>query len=281
MTRLAITSAVCLGPWGDETSQLDGLNWQEAGPTDAPPVPGFIESAFNPLVYAVIRRLFDLEAFSAGEQTSLLLGSLFGDATTNDLASKQLIQGKPDNPLLFYQSVMNSIVGYITREMGITGTTLCTTSFGNMTSALLEQAELLLASGDARQVIIVGAEVSGSVKTDKTWSLLDPSGTRHGMIVDAAAAFVVEREEDASAAGRPILAVLELAGSGVSGCPETASSTYEALPLRLGGIQGMIGLALALQRLGSSPASASVLFRDYSIGGEPHEIQLAISAGLG
>ena len=43
----------------------------------------------------------------------------------------------------------------------------------------------------------------------------------------------------------------------------------------------MIGLALALQRLGGSPASASVLFRDYSIGGEPHEIQLAISAGLG
>ena len=101
------------------------------------------------------------------------------------------------------------------------------------------------------------------------------------MIVDAAAAFVVEREEDASAAGRPILAVLERPAPVFPAAQKPQAARTKQLPLRLGGIQGMIGLALALQRLGGSPASASVLFRDYSIGGEPHEIQLAISAGLG
>jgi len=263
MTRLAVTSAVCLGPWNgrqcDEASGSGG----EAEPLPVPPVPGFVESRFNPLVHAAVKELFDRGAFRAGERTALVLGSLFGDAETNDLASRLLIRGQPDNALLFYQSVMNSIVGFLARETGIAGTTLVVTAYRGLTTVLLEQADLLLASGDADQVVLVGAEIAGSAKSDEVWLRAGRDGRPHEPLADIAAAAVVERAELAAAEGRPILSIVEASGACGAGSPPVAEQ-----PPRLGGIQGLAGLAEALSRLTEGgDAAQPVVIRDYSMGG--------------
>jgi hypothetical protein len=278
LRRLAVTAAVCLGPWGADPECTEYPAWDRACPEDVPPVPGFIESSFNPLVYAAVSRLSDAGAIRPGEGTALLLGSLFGDATTNDLASRQMIQGKPDNPLLFYQSVVNSIVGYISREKGITGTTLCMSGYGNVASALLEQAGLLLASGDAEQVVVVGAEIAGSDKSDLLWSRGFHNGSA-GTIVDAAAAFVIEDEAAVRAAQRPVLAVIESVRSGAEGTGVDADDgiydPYDKLPRRLGGIQGLVGMAIAVNRLRSGTGAVRIRLTDYSMGGDLDVICLA------
>jgi hypothetical protein len=273
--RLAVTSVVCLGPWGTEPGDVEHSQWDPARPSGARPIPGFIESSFNPLVYAAVRRLFDSGAFRGGDKTALLLGSMFGDATTTDLASRLLIQGKPDNALLFYQSVVNSVVGYIARDMGISGTTLCQ-SGGGLTSMLLEQASLLLASGDANQVILVGAEVAGSEKSDQLWSRYAP-GVSPDLLVDAAAAIVIEDEAAARKEQRPVLAVIESEDFYSPAVDDIIIEydPYSALPLRLGGIQSLVGMTIAVNRLQQRAEYNQIQLTEHGLGGQLNVIRLS------
>lgn len=85
-----------------------------------PRLPGFVESAFSPLVFEVAARCLT-ECPGDGGRMAVALASLMGDTTTADLASRRVVSGRVHNPLLFMQATANSVLGHLSREFGITG----------------------------------------------------------------------------------------------------------------------------------------------------------------
>ncbi len=131
---------------------------------DPSAVPGFIESAFNPLVYEVARRCLVARP-GDGTRTALVLGSTIGDSTTTDLASTLMIGGQVSNPLLFMQATANAIMGYLSKEFGITGPLVALSALTDLGSALLDTADVLLDDGELDRVLVVGVELPGSDRT--------------------------------------------------------------------------------------------------------------------
>ena len=130
----------------------------------APPVPGFVESAFNPLVYQAVQRC--LAAREAdGARTAIVLASTMGDSTTLDLGSRRLVDGQVHNALLFMQSTANAILGQISREFAITGPLMSVSAHGDLADTLLATAELLLKDGEVDTVVLVGVELTGTERT--------------------------------------------------------------------------------------------------------------------
>jgi hypothetical protein len=132
--------------------------------TGAPPVSGFIESEFNPLVHEVARRCL-LEHPGDGTRTALVLGSTIGDSTTTDLASRLMIGGQVSNPLLFMQATANAILGYLAKEFGVTGPMVALSAMTDLGSALLDTAALLLDDEELDRVLVIGVELTGNDRT--------------------------------------------------------------------------------------------------------------------
>lgn len=130
----------------------------------ADPVPGFVESTFNPLVHEVARRCL-AEQPGDGTRTALLLGSTVGDSGTTDLASRLMIGGQVSNPLLFMQATANAILGYLSKEFGITGPLIAMSALTDLGSALLDTANILLDDEELDRVLVVGVEQAGSDRT--------------------------------------------------------------------------------------------------------------------
>jgi len=130
----------------------------------ADPVPGFVESTFNPLIHEVARRCL-AERPGDGTRTALLLGSTVGDSGTTDLASRLMIGGQVSNPLLFMQATANAILGYLSKEFGITGPLIAMSALTDLGSALLDTANVLLDDEELDRVLVVGVELAGSDRT--------------------------------------------------------------------------------------------------------------------
>ena len=125
-----------------------------------PRLPGFVESAFSPLAYEVMRRCLT-ERPGDGSRTAVALASLLGDTTTADLASRRMVSGKVHNPLLFMQATPNSVLGHTSREFGITGQMFSVSTFDDPVTELLPLAELLLEERELDRVLVLGVELGG------------------------------------------------------------------------------------------------------------------------
>ncbi|MEV8535748.1 hypothetical protein [Streptomyces sp. NPDC051211] len=172
---------------------------------DAPPgVPGFIESRFSPLVRQAVDLCWsDAEPAEPGrlaDRTAVLLLTSFGDATTTDLASRRLLEGQVRNPLLFYQSVPTSILGFITRELRITGPLTCLSVHDGSTREAFETAGLMLADGDVDQLLLIGVELAGTARTAAAGKGV-PGAGRDPERGDAAVALLLRRQQEASGSG--------------------------------------------------------------------------------
>jgi hypothetical protein len=113
---------------------------------EPPGVPGFVGSAFNPMVVAAAERCL------AQVETEALTGIVLvsdGDRVSADHVREAVAEGKRIGPLYFFQSVPNSIAGWIAAKWDLRGPVVCVTEGG------LEEAGLLLDDGDAEQVLIV------------------------------------------------------------------------------------------------------------------------------
>ena len=130
----------------------------------ADPVPGFVESTFSPLIHEVARRCLT-ERPGDGARTALLVGSVVGDSTTTDLASRLMIGGQVHNPLLFMQATANAILGYLSKEFGITGPLIAMSALTDLGSALVDTANVLLDDEELDRVLVVGVEQAGSDRT--------------------------------------------------------------------------------------------------------------------
>ena len=130
----------------------------------APPVPGFIESAFNPLVYDAFRQCL-AEAPGDGARTAFVLASTMGDAATLDLGSRKLVAGEASSPLLFMQSTANAILGRLGIDFHVTGPLIALSCVGDLAADLLATADVLLADGEVDRVVLVGVELAGTERT--------------------------------------------------------------------------------------------------------------------
>ncbi|MGX1912616.1 hypothetical protein ACWIID_27680 [Streptomyces phaeochromogenes] len=145
------------------------------GDIPLPRLPGFVESAFSPLAYEAARQCLAErpdggtsrpeaggEAESGGgSRTAVALASTTGDTTTADLASRRMVSGRVHNPLLFMQATPNSVLGYLSREFGITGQMFSLSTLDDPVTELLSMADLLLEDPEVDRVLVVGVELGG------------------------------------------------------------------------------------------------------------------------
>ena len=126
---------------------LAEARWQTSTDGEPPGVPGYVVSAFNPLAVAAAERC--LRDYSGRTQRTGIVLVSDGDRVSAEHVREKVAEGKRIGPLLFFQSVPNSIAGWIAAKWDLRGPVVCVTDGGR------EEAELLIDDGDADQVLIV------------------------------------------------------------------------------------------------------------------------------
>jgi hypothetical protein len=140
---------------------LAAAQWPET-PTDEepPPVPGFVVSAFNPLVAVVAERCLRRRPHTGPDGstpvTAVVLVSARGDLTSAAHVAATLDAGRKVAPLLFFQSVPNAIAGHVAARWSLTGPVVCVAAL----DAGLAIAELLIADGDTELALVVRVELT-------------------------------------------------------------------------------------------------------------------------
>ncbi len=160
-----------------------------SGPS-APPVAGFVDSAFNPMVYQAVERCLTARP-GDGSRTAMVLASTMGDAATLDLGSRLLVAGQVHNPLLFMQSTANAVLGRLSREFAITGPLLCLSTVADPAGELLATAELLLEDEELDRIVLIGVELTCTERTTAAYREL-PAGPP---AADLAVAIVLDRDD--------------------------------------------------------------------------------------
>jgi len=165
---MLITQVGYVGVWGiglvDLLARIDHPERLAALPS----VTGFIESNFNLAVSHAVNQVKAQLPPSDGERTGFVLASAYGDVTTADVASQRLAKGRVHNPLLFYQSIPNSILGHLSRVEGFTGPMTCFSAGSLLLTHALVMAELALAEGSADRMLIVGVDLARSERIRAT-----------------------------------------------------------------------------------------------------------------
>ncbi|MFI6277359.1 hypothetical protein [Streptomyces sp. NPDC050988] len=146
------------------------------GDIPLPRLPGFVESAFSPLAYEAARQCL-AERPEDGARTAVALASTTGDTTTADLASRRMVSGRVHNPLLFMQATPNSVLGYLSREFGITGQMFSLSTLDDPVTELLSMADLLLEDPEVDRVLVVGVELGGG---ERLAAVYDELADSHG-----------------------------------------------------------------------------------------------------
>ncbi|AJT62384.1 beta-ketoacyl synthase chain length factor [Streptomyces chattanoogensis] len=129
-------------------------------------LPGFVVSSFSPLVAEVADRCLRAQygepsaAADDGARTAVVLVSRLGDFATDRAVAKAVDAGRPVQPLLFFQSVPNSVIGHVTTQWQLLGPVVCFSPEGDPEEAALEYADLLFADGEADRALLVVVELA-------------------------------------------------------------------------------------------------------------------------
>jgi len=164
---------------------LARAHWPESADDGLPPLAGFTASTFNPLVAEAAERCLRAHYGPAPgpgpSRTALLLTSGSGDRATAAAIDAAAASPQRVPPLLFFQSNPNAVLGHLAARWQLTGPVLATSPTtpaapGEVPADALELAELLLADGDADQVLLIAAEqadrTAGPDRTDRAVALL-------------------------------------------------------------------------------------------------------------
>jgi hypothetical protein len=129
------------------------------------PVAGFTLSTFSPLVAEVAERCLRARYGAppavpahAGV-TALVLASARGDVTTTEAAAAAAGEGRRVPPLLFFQSNPNAVLGWVAARWELTGPVLSIAPAGDLLADGTAVAELLIADGEAAEVLVIAAEL--------------------------------------------------------------------------------------------------------------------------
>lgn len=150
-----------------------------------PPLPGFSASTFNPLVAEAAERCLRARHGSpeqaVASRTAVLLASSGGDRATALAIDTAAASGRRVPPLLFFQSNPNAVLGHIAARWRLTGPVVAISPArpaapGELPQDALESAALLLADGDADQVLVIAAEQADPAAAPDA-DRADPDGT--------------------------------------------------------------------------------------------------------
>ena len=123
-------------------------SWPDAGDDGDPPaLPGFVLSAFSPLAAVAAERCLSRVAERTARTGIVLVSD--GDGVSAEHVRRTVAEGKRLGPLFFFQSVPNSVAGWIAARWDLRGPVVCVTDGG------YDEAALLIGDGDADQVLIV------------------------------------------------------------------------------------------------------------------------------
>jgi hypothetical protein len=128
-------------------------------------IPGFVLSTFNPMVAEVADRCLRARygqppVPDRAGVTALVLASARGDVTTIETAARDAAAGHRVSPLLFFQSNPNAVLGWIAARWDLTGPVLSIApTGGDLLAAARAEAELLIADGEATDVLLLAAEL--------------------------------------------------------------------------------------------------------------------------
>lgn len=138
---------------------------------EPPTVPGFVASGFSPLVADLAERCLTerhggtpLPA-EIGERTAIVLVTASGDAQSAAHVARAVDTGARVGPLLFFQSVPNSVAGHVAARWGLRGPVLCVSPTGDPRADGLAQARLLIDDGEADEALVVLVEQAGADTT--------------------------------------------------------------------------------------------------------------------
>lgn len=153
---------------GNDLSELAVLAEAGRPREEPPPVPGFVVSGFSPLVAELARRCLTERHGGApvpaeiGQRTAVVLVTASGDAESAAHVANAVDTGARVGPLLFFQSVPNSVAGHVATQWGLGGPVLCISPTGDPRADGLAQARLLFDDGDADEVLVVLVEQAGA-----------------------------------------------------------------------------------------------------------------------
>ncbi|MFC9330454.1 hypothetical protein [Kitasatospora sp. NPDC057015] len=169
-----------------------------------PPLAGFTASSFNPLVAETAERCLRSHFGPAeargpvSSRTALLLASGSGDLATALAIDTAAASGQRVPPLLFFQSNPNAVLGLVAARWRLTGPVVAVSPVaavpGEVPPDALDLAKLLLADGDADQVLVIGAEQTPRTDPGEAGGptgRTDPSGPATPSYQDRAVALLV------------------------------------------------------------------------------------------
>jgi Beta-ketoacyl synthase, N-terminal domain len=153
-------------------------SWPDMPGDTLTPIPAFVVSSFSPLVAEVADRC--LHAYygsppapaGRGARTAIILASRHGDVGTDAAVAQALAEGRRVPPLLFFQSNVNAVAGYVAARWGLAGPIVCTCPVGDLIADGLECAALLLADGDAGEALVIAAEHGSEAEGDSATAVL-------------------------------------------------------------------------------------------------------------
>ena len=165
MSARAMSLAGMTGLAVPELQQQARWSTVEDGP---PPVlAGFVASDFSPLLAAAADRCLSARYSSppvpAGDRIALVLLSGSGDRVSAAQVRRSIAESRRIGPLYFFQSVPNSVAGWIAAHWGLTGPVLCLCPMAEPLADGLAEAALLIADGEADAVLLLSVEQAGEV----------------------------------------------------------------------------------------------------------------------
>ena len=147
---------------------LHRVDWP-AGATP-PVVPGFIHSDFSPVIVAVAEMC--LSQAPAEQRTAVIVVSSSGDLASAAHVAQVVAEGKRVGPLFFFQSVPNSIAGYVAARWELHGPVVCLSPAGDPMAAAVDEAELLFDDGACERALVVVVEQDGDAAVTASAALL-------------------------------------------------------------------------------------------------------------
>lgn len=144
---------------------LARAQWPAAEDDALPAIAGFTLSTFSPLVAETAERCLRARYGTAPARpthagsTALVLASADGDTTTTETAQATAEAGGRVPPLLFFQSNPNAVLGWIAARWQLDGPVLSIAPVGDPLADGQAVAELLIADGEAAEVLVIAAEL--------------------------------------------------------------------------------------------------------------------------
>lgn len=175
------TTPVERAPTARSRSEAEA-RWPEDGDAGPAGVPGFVHSAFAPLVVAVaercLARRYGTGPLPPGNGTAVVLVSAGGDTASAAHVRAAVDAGDRIGPLFFFQSVPNSVAGHVAARWGLDGPVVCLSPAGDARAEGEAEADLLLHDGDAAQALLILIELAPDGTPGEATAVLLGEGTR-------------------------------------------------------------------------------------------------------